>query len=562
MLKFYPSLFVLLAFLANYPSLQGQVYGRNGMVVSDNALASQIGIAILQKGGNAIDASVATAFALAVCHPQAGNIGGGGFLVFRDSSGMATTIDFREKAPLAATPQMFLDSAGRLIPASNHYGAKSIGVPGTVAGLWLAHQNYGRLPWRDVVQPAIDLALKGFPLSYTLDQHAQNFQKDEDRPSFLKDLFKDEEGHLLQFGEVWQQKELAQTLSFIRDKGKDGFYAGSVAEEIEDFMKASGGLITKEDLARYQAIERKPLYGSYKGYELITMPPPSSGGLALLEMLNIMELVHWDTIEFNSADYLHLQAEAMRSAFADRAYFLGDPDFNPEMPLSHLLSKAHAQSLFEQIDFNRATVSDSSSFNQLYEGDQTTHLSVVDKNGAAVSLTYTLEYSYGSGLGSEKLGFLFNNEMGDFNPIPGYTNSKGLIGTPPNTIAPEKRMLSSMSPTIVCKEGKPYLIIGSPGGRTIINTVFQTVFCVLEYEMPLEQAIPALKIHHQYLPDRIVYERDLLSPDTRKILALKGHSLYPVQNLGRLMGILCSQSNGVYIGYADGSSPDGAAVAY
>ena len=540
----------------------GQVYAQNGMVVSDNKVASQVGTDILKKGGNAIDASIATAFALAVTHPQAGNIGGGGFLVYLDSKGESTAIDFREKAPLSATPDMYLNNEGQLIKGSNHSGLKSVGVPGTVAGLYLAHQKYGSLSWKDLVQPSIELAENGVVLSWILAKHAEYFIS-SNSSEFLKTYYTHSNGELVKQGEVWVQKDLANTLKLIRDNGKDGFYKGTVAEEITAYMKANGGIITAEDLLKYEAIEREPLKGTYKDFEIISMPPPSSGGVAIVEMLNMMELANFDSLEFNSTAYVHLVTEVMRRAYADRAEYLGDPDFNPDMPLEKLISKEFAKMRYENINFNEASLSDSSKFGQLYDGRNTTHLSVIDKNGAAVSLTYTLEQSYGSGLGSQKLGFIFNNEMGDFNPQPGYTNSGWIIGTDPNIIAPEKRMLSSMSPTIVTSGGKPILVIGSPGGRTIINTVFQTILNVIEYNMPINKAIEAMKIHHQWMPDEIVYEMDLLSPDTKKALEQMGHSLKGTGNLGRLMGIMINpESGGGYIGAADSSSPDGAAVGY
>lgn len=531
------------------------------MVVSDNILASQVGMEILKKGGNAIDASIATAFALAVTHPQAGNIGGGGFLVLRNENRNSTSIDFREKAPLAAKPTMFLDANGSLVKGSNHNGLKSIGVPGTVAGLYLAHQKYGSLPWKDLIQPSIDLAENGFELPWTLAQHAQKF-KEGSSADFLKNYFKNPDGILVQFGETWVQPALANTLKLIRDNGKDGFYKGIVAQKITDFMKANGGIITQEDLSKYEAIERETLKGTYKGFEIISMPPPSSGGVAIIEMLNIMEKADLNEVAFNSTEYVHLIAETMRRAFADRAEHLGDPDFNLDMPLQKLTSKDFAKMRYENIDFSKASQSDSSKFGQLYDGKNTTHLSVIDKDGNAVSLTYTLEQSYGSGLGIPELGFIFNNEMGDFNPQPGYTNNGWLIGTQANTIQAEKRMLSSMSPTIITKNGKVYLIIGSPGGRTIINTVFQTILNVIEYEMPLEKAIEVMKIHHQWMPDKLIFENDLMSPDTQKALLNMGHSLQGRKNLGRLMGILVPSGSDIYIGVSDSSSPDGAAVGY
>lgn len=551
-------------------STTAQDYGRNGMVVSDQRLASEIGIEILRQGGNAVDAAVATAFALAVAHPQAGNIGGGGFMVFMDSASQVTTIDFREKAPLAASRGMFLDENGELPEGQNamgrttgthHVGLKSVGVPGTVAGLFLAHQKYGVLPWQQLVQPAIEMAATGIPMPWDIYQHARYF-REHSPEEFMQNFFNDKDGKPTEFGATWKQPELAQTLMLIRDKGHDGFYAGPVAEEIERYMKANGGLITREDLSRYQAIEREPVKGSYKGFDIYSMGPPSSGGTAILEMLNMLELAGMDSVEFGSATYVHLVAEVMRRAYADRAEYLGDIDFDQQMPIDELTSKEHAMKRFSSIDYKQASVSDSVSFGQIYEGDHTTHFSVIDQHGNAVSLTYTIEHAYGSGMGSPNLGFIFNNEMGDFNPIPGFTSSIGYIGTLPNQIEPEKRMLSSMSPTIVANDGRPYLIIGSPGGRTIINTVFQTVLAVLEYEMQVDRAIEALKIHHQWLPDVIRYEEDQLSPDTRKILESMGHELIPVSALGVLMGIQIDVQNQVYIGAADSCSASGAAVGY
>lgn len=539
-----------------------QVYGQNGMVVSSHVLASQIGVDILKKGGNAIDASVATAFALAVTHPSAGNVGGGGFLVFMKATGEATTIDFREKAPLAATADMFLDSAGKLIEGSNHQGLKAVGVPGTVAGLYLAHQKYGKLPWQELVQPSVDLAKKGFVMSWGLYKDALEINKEEKTPEFMYSFFRNTKGEITKPGEIWKQPSLAKTLKLIRDRGQDGFYKGKTADELENYMKLNGGIMTKKDLEMYTAVERKPVHGTYKEYEIYSMPPPSSGGVALVEMMNIIELVDLDSVKFNSTAYVHLMAEVMRRAFADRAAYIGDPDFNPEMPLDELTSKVFAKKRFDNIDMTKASVSDPALYGHPYDGNNTTHFSVVDKEGNAVSLTYTLEYLYGSQMGSNKLGFIFNNEMGDFNPVPGLTTNSGQIGSPPNLIAPEKRMLSSMTPTIVAKNGKPYLIIGSPGGRTIINTVFQTVVNVLGYNMQIDKAIEVMKIHHQWLPDEILYERYLMSPDTRAALEAMGHHLREVNVLGQLMGITYDAELKVYIGAADSSSPDGRAAGY
>tara|TARA_R110002073_G_scaffold40547_5_gene115061 strand:+ start:172683 stop:174383 length:1701 start_codon:yes stop_codon:yes gene_type:complete len=549
-------------FLSNL-TIDAQVYGKNGMVVSSNAVASQVGIDILKQGGNAIDASVATAFALAVTHPSAGNIGGGGFIVFMNSESKVTTIDFREKAPLAASSTMFQDKDGNLIDGSNHNGLKSVGVPGTVAGLYMAHQKYGKLPWATVVQPSVDLATKGFNMPWGLYKTALQFQKNND-PSkdILVNYFKNKSGEIIEPGATWTQKALGKTLELIRDHGKDGFYKGSVAVEIEAYMKANGGIITQEDLAKYTVVERQPIKGTYKDFEIYSMPPPSSGGVAVIEMMNLLEQANIESVEFNSTQYVHIMAETMRRAFADRAEHLGDPDFNLDMPLSKLTSKEFAKNRFDNIDMQKASVSDPSKFGHPYDGENTTHFSVIDKDGNAVSLTYTLEHSYGSGMGSSKLGFIFNNEMGDFNPVANVTTTSGQIGSSPNLIAPEKRMLSSMTPTIVAKDGKPYLLIGSPGGRTIINTVFQTIVNVLCYDMRIDKAIEAMKIHHQWLPDRILYEKNLLSPDTRDALKAMGHTLYPVSNLGVLMGITYDPELKAYVGASDSSSLDGKAIGY
>ncbi len=415
-----------------------QVYAENGMVVSDNALASQVGVEILEKGGNAIDASVATAFALAVTHPEAGNIGGGGFLVFMGTDSLVTTIDFREKAPLKASPDMYLDETGKFIEDSNSEGLRSVGVPGTVAGLYLAHRKYGNLPWSELVQPAVDLASGGFPLPWSLYTVALMIPQWGASYDILQHYFSNPDGSMVKPGETWKQPALANTLAMIRDKGHDGFYKGEVAHEIARYMAANGGLITTEDLERYKAIEREPVTGTFRDYTIYSMPPPSSGGVALIEMLNMMEQADLESIPFNSARYVHLVTEIMRRAFADRAQFLGDPDFNAVMPLGRLTSKAFAKSRFDNIDLDKASQSDSTQYGLPYDGTHTTHFSIADAQGNAVSLTYTLERSYGSGLGSSKLGFIFNNEMGDFNPVPGITTTDGQIGSAPNLIAPKK----------------------------------------------------------------------------------------------------------------------------
>ncbi|AZQ44897.1 gamma-glutamyltransferase [Nonlabens ponticola] len=560
-MKYSLHLIWLLAVLISPQLHTAQNYAQHGMVVSDNEIASKVGVEIMKQGGNAIDASIATAFALAVVHPAAGNIGGGGFMVYRPKAGDVTTIDFREKAPLAATPTMFLGPDGEVIKGLNHNSALAIGVPGTVAGMALAHKKYGKLPWKKLVQPAIELARQGIPLTYALSRDARGIDQWDDAPAFLKQLFT-ENGKVLEFNENWKQLALANTLDIIATRGHNGFYKGEIAEQIANYVQREGGIITEKDLNQYEAIERKPIHGTFNGYDIYSMPPPSSGGVTLVAMLNLMEQADVEEIPFNSTAYTHLLIESMRRGFADRAQFLGDPDFNEDMPLDRLTSKSHAVMRFKNIDMDKASVSDPSTYGHPYDGENTTHYSVIDSDGNAVSVTYTLEQSYGSGMGSNELGFIFNNEMGDFNPQPGVTTTSGQVGSDPNIIAPGKRMLSSMTPVIVSKDNKPFLIIGSPGGRTIINTVYQTVLNATLYEMDLHDAIESMKIHHQWLPDVTYYERHKLSPDVVKNLEEMGHTMTPRNVLGRLMGISIDQQTGIRTGVSDSSSPDGAAVGY
>jgi gamma-glutamyltranspeptidase/glutathione hydrolase len=562
----------LLAFLLLVPALQRAQSGRtpaparNGMVVSSHYLASEAGRDVLRNGGNAIDAAIATAFALAVTLPSAGNIGGGGFLVYQGSDGKSTTFNFREKAPMAASATMFLDENGQIKNNSNHEGPLSVGVPGTVAGLWMAHQKLGTKPWGELVQPAIDLAEKGFPSTWDMQGYLQSVQKlngamyDGTKKAFLKngkDLYTP--------GEPWKQPELAETLKRIQKEGRDGFYKGKTAKLLADFMAKHGGIITEEDLARYEATEQAPVTGTYRGYDIIAMPPPSSGGIALIEMLNILEGYNLKQIGHNSALYLHLLTEAMRRAFADRAEYIGDPAFNANMPISRLTSKEYGDKLRNSIDMFLASPSDSARFNaavMAYESDETTHFSVVDAKGNAVSLTYTLEYSYGSSLVVDGAGFLLNNEMGDFNPVPGVTNRSGQVGTAPNLVAPGKRMLSSMTPTIVSKDGKPVLVIGSPGGRTIINTVLQVVLNVLDHGMHIADAVEAGRMHHQWLPDVTSMEENMISPDTRRLYEMMGHPLRVRGRQGSAMGIYIDRAKGLIYGAADSRAFDGGASGY
>ncbi|WP_037321111.1 gamma-glutamyltransferase [Salegentibacter sp. Hel_I_6] len=543
------------------------VMGEKGMVVTSHYLASEVGKEVLVKGGNAVDASIATAFALAVTLPSAGNIGGGGFLVYHGSDGHKTTFNFREKAPLAATPNMFLGEDGKIKENSNHEGLLSVGVPGTVAGLYKAHQTMGSLSWQELLQPAVDLAENGFESTHNMNwflNWVKDHKNEEIYVATAKAFLKNGE-EIYKPGETWKQPELAETLKRIQENGADGFYKGKTAKLIADYMKKHGGLITEEDLAKYEAEELEPVTGTYRGHEIISMPPPSSGGVALIEMLNILENFDVENSGHNSAASLHLLTEAMRRGYADRALHLGDPNFNAEMPIAKLISKEYAKDLAGGIEVKKASVSDSANFNNAhlqYESPETTHISVVDKDGNVVSLTYTLEHSYGSKITVEGAGFLLNNEMGDFNPIPGYTDSRGLIGTAPNLVAPEKRMLSSMTPTIVAKDGKPLMVIGSPGGRTIINTVLQVIVNTIDYKMNIAQAIESPRIHHQWLPDQTRFEYWGISPDTKRIYEEMGHEVYEGGNQGQAMGIYIDVANNHIYGAADSRSYDGRAIGY
>ena len=538
---------------------------KNGMVVSSHYAGSEAGNLILQQGGNAVDAAIATAFALAVTLPSAGNIGGGGFLVYHGVDGEVTCFNFREKAPLAATKDMYLGNDGKVKDNSNHAGPLSVGVPGTVAGLWMAHQRLGKLPWKTLLEPAIKLAENGFPSTWAMQGFLKRIQREKQKYPTTAEAFLKNGKELYQPGETFKQPDLAATLKRIQNKGKDGFYKGKTAQLFEDYMKKAGGIITKEDLAKYEAEERTVIHGKYRGFDIYGMPPPSSGGVAVVEALNLLEGFNLKEMGHNSALYLHVLTESMRRAFADRAQYLGDPNFNPDMPLDELTSKDYAKELRSSFDLFQASVSDSSKFNAAHlahESEETTHFSVIDKDGNAVSLTYTLEYGYGSKLVVEGAGFLLNNEMGDFNAVPGLTNSKGTIGTIPNQIAPQKRMLSSMSPTIVAKDGKPILIIGSPGGRTIINTTLQVILNVIDHGMNIGQAVEAPRIHHQWLPDITTFEKPGISPDTERLYKMMGHKVRYRGSQGSAMGIFVDYKKGLIYGASDSRAFDGKAVGH
>jgi gamma-glutamyltranspeptidase/glutathione hydrolase len=535
---------------------------KNGIVTSASRLASDAGVSALKQGGNAVDAAITTAFALAVTWPSAGNIGGGGFMVYHGEDGHATTFDFREKAPLAANERMYLGLDGNVIDNSNHIGMLAIGVPGTVAGLWKAHQELGSLPWADLVAPAVKLAREGIPMSYSLySGFARSKGRFDQYPSTAAKFFK-ADGSLYELGETWYQPDLAHTLELIQDNGADGFYKGENASRLAGFMVDNGGLITEEDLLKYEAVEREPIRGAYRGYDIVSMPPPSSGGVVLVEMLNILEGYDLSDMGHNSALYLHVLTESMRRAYADRAEHLGDPDFNEGMPLERLMDKDYASNLRGSIDMDQASKSDPNGFAEPYESEETTHFSVVDKDGNMVSMTYTLEFGYGSGIVVEGGGYLLNNEMGDFNAVPGVTNTRGLIGTAANLVAPEKRMLSSMTPTIVAKDGKPVFTAGSPGGKTIINTTLQLILNVVDHDMNIAESVEAGRIHHQWLPDVTSMETGSLSRDTIELYEARGHRFRERAAQGAVMAVFYDRVNKLFEGASDSRRGDGAAVGY
>ena len=530
-----------------------------GMVVSQSTLASQVGAEVLGAGGTAVDAAVATAFALAVTHPAAGNVGGGGFLLYRPEEGEPTAYDFRETAPAASTPTMFLKK-GAYDEGLHHESHLSVGVPGTVAGLHLAWKENGRLPWRRLVEPAIALAKDGFAVK---DGFARSLQAAlpalRAHPASLAQFSK--HGVPYEAGDIFKQEDLARTLERIAVEGPAGFYQGETARLLVQEIRAGGGVITLADLEAYAPKKRRPVRGTYRGYEILGMPPPSSGGVALIEMLNVLEGYDLKATGPGSAATVHLIVEAMRRAFADRARHIGDPDFNPELPVARLTSKEYAAALRKTIRVRQASKSAPETFEWPRESAETTHLSVVDAKRNAVSLTYTLEDSYGSKIVVPGAGFLLNNEMGDFNAGPGLTNRKGLVGTPPNLAAPGKRMLSSMTPTILARNGKAFLVIGSPGGRTIINTVLLVILNVVDFGLNVQEAIDAPRFHHQWLPDVIRYERYGLSPDTVALLKARGHTLAEASVQGVAQGIVFDAQSGLLEGGTDRRATDGGADA-
>ncbi len=543
------------------------VSGKRGMVVSVDDYASRIGIDILKNGGNAVDAAVAVGFALAVTFPSAGNIGGGGFMLIRfPGERKSVALDFREMAPGKAAASMYLDEEGQYVKERSLYGYLAVGIPGTVKGFELAIQRYGSFKWKDVIAPAIELAEKGFQLT---ERRARGFnyarEKFPDGTEEFKKIFTKKDGSSFKRGDRFMNKELAESLKLIAKHGSDAFYKGEIAEKIVRDMARNGGLITKEDLENYRAIERKPVSGTYRGFQIISMPPPSSGGTILLEMLNILEGYELGQMERFAPKTLHLIAETMKFAYLDRAKHMGDSDFE-DIPVERLISKSHAADIRKQIQPDKAipSLALGSEILTLQETKETTHYSVIDKDGIAVATTYTLNGGYGSGVAVPGTGILLNNEMDDFNKTPGFTDSEGLIGTEPNLIRPHKRMLSSMTPAIILKDDKVFLITGSPGGRTIINTVLNVIINVLDFKMDIQKAVDAPRMDHEWMPDVLNIERQAIPDDVIHALHDMGHTFRKSSRhweQGDAHSILIDPRNGLYYGAADRRS-GGAGIGY
>lgn len=537
------------------------VYAKNGMVASVNSIATRVGVDVLERGGNAVDAAVAVGYVLAVTHPQAGNIGGGGFMLLRTKDGKTTAIDFREMAPSKASRDMFLDEKGNADSKKSLTSHLASGVPGTVAGFAMATEKYGTLPMSDLIQPALALAKDGFPVNQTLADDLVQYGREvllnnhHSRAIFFKS------GDVpWSKGEILIQTDLAASLDLIAKQGVDAFYKGPIADQIANEMEKNGGLITKADLAAYKAVERQPVSGTYRGYEVYSMPAPSSGGIHIIQILNILENFDLKSMGQNSADAIHVMSEAMKFAYADRSEYLGDPDF-VTVPVGALTSKEYAKSLAAKIDMNKARPSSEIRPGKLapYESDQTTHYSVVDSQGNAVAVTYTLNTNFGSGIVAGSSGILLNNQMDDFSAKPGVPNVYGLIGGEANAVQAGKRPLSSMSPTIVTKDGQVFLVTGSPGGSRIITTVLQIVLNTLEFNMNIAEATNAPRIHHQWLPEEIRIEKGI-SPDTIRLLEKKGHKVSVKPTMGSTQSIVVTPEG--LFGAADPRTKDALAAGY
>ena len=558
---------LVLALLSNMVLAREPVRAKHGIVASTNELASNIGVQIMRRGGNAVDAAIAVAFALAVTHPAAGNLGGGGFMMIRLKDGRTTAIDYREMAPAAAHRDVYLDKNGKLIEGEGGslVGYRAAGVPGTVRGMELALKKYGsgKLTWSQLIEPARWLAANGITVTYSLARSLRS-SKDylstyaETKRIYLKG------GALYAEGELFRQPDLAATFARLQRFGPNEFYEGETARMIVADMKRNNGLMTLDDLRGYVAKERTPLRGNYRGHEIISMPPPSSGGAVLIEMLNILEGFDLSKLEASSSDRYHLMAEAMRRAFADRAEYMGDTDF-VKVPVAGLIEKSYATTLRSTIKTDRASTSAEVRAGRPagYESDDTTHFTVVDAEGNAVANTYTLNDSYGSSATVKGAGILLNNEMDDFAAKPGTPNMYGLIQGERNAVAPRKRPLSAMTPTIILrKDGNLWFTVGSPGGPTIINTVLCVITNVIDYDMNIQQAIDAPRIHHQWFPDELVGEPYGLSGDTQRALTARGHALAKQRTLGDAEGIMIEEKTGVRLGATDPRRSDGLAVGY
>ncbi|HUJ14734.1 MAG TPA: gamma-glutamyltransferase [Thermoanaerobaculia bacterium] len=522
------------------------VRAKHGMVASVDAIASNVGADIMRRGGNAIDAAVAVALTLAVTWPEAGNIGGGGFMLIRNADGSDEAIDYRERAPLAATRDMYLDANGNVIKDASLVGYHASGVPGTIAGLALAHQRHGKLPWADLVEPARTLAADGFVVSEYLARSINN-KRVVERMKLFPETWRvfQRNGNPLKAGDIFVQPELAATLKRIQ-KDPEDFYRGETARMIAAEMQAHGGTLTAGDLAKYEPTVRKPLHSTYRGFEIVTMPPPSSGGIALIEMLNMLEPYELGPMGWHSSEEVHTVVEAMRRAYADRAKYLGDADF-VSVPVDVLTSRAYAEKRRKDI-VARATRSQALP----YESPETTQFTIIDGDGNVVSNTYTLNESYGSSVTVPGAGFLLNDEMDDFTSKPGVPNVYGLIQSEKNSIAPNKRPLSSMTPTIVLKDGKVAFATGSPGGAFIINNVLQIILNIVDFGMNLQQAVDAPRFHHQWLPDKIVWEPFEFSRDTIDALTKMGYVLADKpEYLGDTESIAVDPESGDRLGASD-----------
>ena len=543
------------------------VRGRHGMVASTNEVASSVGVEIMKRGGNAVDAAIAVAFALAVTHPAAGNLGGGGFMMIRLKDGRTTAIDYREMAPGAAHRNVYLDKNGNLIEGEGGslVGYRAAGIPGTVRGMELALKKYGsgKLTWAQLVEPARQLAGRGFVVTHELARSLYSNREYLEKYAETKRIYL-KGGKFYQEGEFFRQPELAATFARLQRFGPNEFYEGETARLIVADMKRNNGLMTMNDLRGYVAKERPPVLGNYRGYEIISMPPPSSGGAVLIQMLNILEGFDLTKVDANSSERYHLMAEAMRRAFADRAEYMGDSDF-VKVPVAGLTDKSYAATLRSSINIDKASTSAEVRAGKPlgYESDETTHFTVVDAEGNVVANTYTLNNSYGSAAVAKGTGMLLNDEMDDFAAKPGTANMYGLIQGERNAVAPRKRPLSAMTPTIVLrKDGSLWFTVGSPGGPTIINTVFCVITNVIDFDMNIQQAIDAPRMHHQWLPDELVGEPYGFSGDTQRALTTRGHTLAKQRYLGDAEGIMIEEKTGVRLGATDPRRSDGAAVGY